>query len=216
MVLIAGAPALLAQLPLQLGERAAKLLATRGIQLIFDDAVASVDAGGLTLHSGRRIPSRCIVWSAGVRPATLVSTLDVVHDGHDAIAIETDFSVRGTDGVWALGDCAAVPKPGGGFYPQTAQHAVHEARHLARNVLARLRGRRATPYRYRSRGIMASIGHREGLAALGGGITLSGLPAWFLWRSNYLTQLPGTDRKARVALDWALDLPFPQDIASVR
>ncbi len=216
LILVAGSERLLDELPQELGRRAHRMLGERGVEIILSDQVASVDAGGISLASGKRFESRCIVWSAGVRPSSLAAKLDLAHSNHHAIAVNADLSVKGSPGVWALGDCAEIAKPGGGAYPRTAQHAVHEAKRLARNLLAKLRGGQTKPYAYRSRGMMASLGAREGLAEIGGRVKLSGFPAWFLWRGYYLWQLPGADRKARVGLDWSIDLPFPHDIASVQ
>ena len=216
VVLVAGSERLLEQLSPALGKLAHGMLGQRGVDVVLGDQVAAVDAGGISLTSGKRYETRCVVWSAGVRPSPLAAELALAHSKHHAIAVNADLSVAGTPGVWALGDCAQIPKPGGGSYPQTAQHAVHEAKRLARNLLARLRGGQTKPYAYRARGMMASLGAHEGLAEIGGRVTLSGLPGWFLWRTYYLWQLPGNDRKARVALDWSLNFPFPQDIASVR
>ncbi|GAC1543494.1 MAG: hypothetical protein NVS3B16_09920 [Vulcanimicrobiaceae bacterium] len=214
VVLVAGSSDLLQQLPARFGKRAANMLAARGVEVVLDDQVASVDGGGLTLKSGKRYASRTVVWSAGVRPAALVETLDVPKSEHGAIAVGSDFAVPQRDNVWALGDCAAIPKPGGGSYPQTAQDAVREGPLLARNIVSALHGRNQRAFRYKSPGMMASLGAREGLAELGPGIMIAGFPAWVLWRGYYLSQLSGLDRKARVALDWTLNLPFPGDIAS--
>ncbi len=216
LVLIAGSDRLLEQLPPKLGELAHRMLARRDIEIILADQVASVDDDGLTLASGRRYESRCVVWSAGVRPAPLAAQLGLPLSKHHAIRVNADLSVVDHPGMWALGDCAEIPTADGGTYPQTAQHAVHEARRLARNIVATLRGRPVEEYAYRTLGMMASLGAHEGLAQLGSRVTLSGLAGWFLWRTYYLSQLPGNSRKARVVLDWTLDLPFPQDIASVR
>ena len=216
LVLVAGSAGLLEQLPAHLGEHAQTLLARRGVEIILNDDAAAVDAGGIHLRSGKRIASRTVIWSAGVRPAELATQLDVQHTAHGAIVVNADLSVAGSPAVWALGDCAHVLKPDGKAYPQTAQHAVHQARLLASNLLAAIAGRRTKPYTYRALGLMASLGAREGLAEFGGRAAVTGVPAWFLWRSYYLSQLPGNDRKARVALDWTLDFPFPHDIASVR
>ncbi len=216
VVLVAGGDRILEQLPARFGSRAQAMLAKRGVEIVLGDEVASVDAGGLTLKSGRRFESKTVVWSAGVRVPELVEQLDLPHSEHHAIQTNPDFSVAGRPGVWALGDCAAVPKPGGGSYPQTAQDAVREGALLARNIDAALRGRRTRPFRYQSMGMMASLGAREGLAELPGGHLLAGFPAWLLWRAYYLSRLPGASRKTRVALDWALSLPFSEDIASIR
>ena len=216
VILVAASDRLLEQLPASLGDSARRMLVERGVEVVLSDRVASVDGSGISLSSGKRFESRCVVWSAGIRPAALAAKLDLAHSAHAAIAVNADLSVKHADGVWALGDCAEIPEPGGGSYPQTAQHAVHEAKRLALNLLARLRGRRTKPFVYRSRGMMASLGAREGLADIGGRLLLSGLPAWLLWRAYYLWQLPRLDRKFRVGLDWALDFSFPHDIASVR
>ena len=216
VVLVAGSDRLLEQLPASLGTMAQRMLQQRGVEVVLGDQVAAVDAGGISLHSGKRYETRCVVWSAGVRPSPLAAGLALAHSEHHAIVVNADLSVAGAPGVWALGDCAQVPKPNGGSYPQTAQHAVHEASVLARNLLATLRGRKTKPYAYRALGMMASLGAHEGLADIGNRLTIAGLPGWLLWRAYYLWQLPGNDRKARVLLDWSLSLPFPQDIASVR
>jgi len=216
VVIVVGGKALLHQLPAAVGERAAAMLARRGIEVIFDDTVAAVDGGGLTLASGTRISSGTVVWSAGVRAMPLVEKLGVPLVAHHAIPVEPDLSVTGMPGYWALGDCAHVPKRGGGAYPQTAQHATHQAVRLANNLLRRARGRATKPYVYKGAGMMASIGAHEGVASLGPGIILAGLPAWFLWRTFYLSQLPSLGRKVRVALDWTLDVRLSKDIASIR
>jgi NADH dehydrogenase len=216
VVLVAGSGRLLEQLPKRFGARAHEMLAARGVEIVLGDDVAAVDAGGLTLKSGRRYESKTVVWSAGVRVPELVEKLDVPHSEHHAIQADADLSVSGRPGVWALGDCASVPKPGGGSYPQTAQDAVREGALLARNIDASLRGRRTKPFRYESLGMMASLGAREGLADVLGGRMVAGFPAWLLWRAYYLSRLPGSARKTRVALDWALSLPFSEDIASIR
>jgi len=215
VVLVAGGARLLEQFPERFSERARAMLTRRGVELILRDDVASVDAGGLTLKSGVRHAAKTVVWAAGVRVPELVEKLDVPHAAHHAIAVNADLSVPQRPGVWALGDCAHVPKPGGGAYPQTAQHAVREAALLARNLVASLRGGATRPMRYRSLGMMASLGDREGLADLGGRALIAGLPAWLLWRAYYLSRLHGAYRKTRVALDWTLSLPFPPDIASI-
>jgi NADH dehydrogenase len=215
MILVAGTGRLLEQLPQRFGDRAAQMLVRRGTEVVFEDDVASVDAGGLTLKSGKRFETGTVVWCAGVGVSRLVEHLALEHSKHHAIVVDADMSVPGRPGVWALGDCAQIPKPGGGSYPQTAQHAVREAPLLARNIEAAIRGRSTRPFRYREAGMMASLGDREGLADIAGRTMVSGLPAWLMWRAYYLARLPGAYRKARVALDWALSLPFPQDITSI-
>jgi NADH dehydrogenase len=115
-------------------------------------------------------------------------------------------------GVWALGDCAAVPDPKTGRpYPPTAQHAIRQGRVLAENVLAAIRGGRKKPFVFETIGLLAAIGKRTGVARIMG-VNFSGFVAWVLWRGIYLSKLPRFEKKVRVALAWLLDLVFTKDL----
>jgi NADH dehydrogenase len=116
--------------------------------------------------------------------------------------------------VWAVGDCALISDPTGGFYPPTAQHALREGNVAARNVVATLYGGRKKSFRYRALGQLAAIGRRTGVAQVFG-LNFSGFFAWWLWRTIYLCKLPRVEKKVRVALDWTLDLCFAKDFACV-
>ena len=216
IVLIEGGPALLAGLPPKMGSYALKNLRKRGVEVILGDGVKSADDDGLELASGRRIETRTIVWSAGVRVSPIVQQTALPHTKHGAIAVERDMSVPEFPGVWAIGDCAAIPDGKGGFFPQTAQHAIREGTALAENIVASLRGARTRPFFFSSLGMMASLGGRKAVAELPGKAVLTGFPAWFLWRSYYLSRLPGLERKLRVAFDWTLELLFARDISELR
>jgi NADH dehydrogenase len=110
-----------------------------------------------------------------------------------------------------LGDCAVVPdRRTGKAYPPTAQHAIREARTVARNIAASLEGRPLAPFRFRTIGQLAAIGRRTGVARVFG-VNFSGFFAWWLWRTIYLSKLPRLEKKIRVAIDWTLDLMFSKD-----
>jgi NADH dehydrogenase len=217
MILIEAGPTLLAGLPPKMGQYARRVLERRGIEVVTGDGVASVDARGLTLQSGRRIESEAIVWSAGVKPSeTIAREPALPKTRRGAIETAPDMSVPGFPGIWALGDCAAIPDGTGGYYPLTAQHAIREGPHVAENIVAAMRGRQTTPFRYRTLGMMAALGGRAGVAQILGDDVITGFVAWFFWRTYYLLRLPGLDRKLRVAFDWTLDLLFPRDTAVLR
>jgi NADH dehydrogenase len=198
-----------------MGAYSVRLLSHRRIQVVLGDPVVAVDAAGLHLGSGRVFAAETIVWSAGVRPPPLLARLPV-ETQRGAIVVNADMSVPGRSGLWAIGDCAVIPAPDGGRYPATAQHAIREGPALAYNILATARGSATKPFRYKTLGMMASLGGRRGVIGFGGGFVLTGFLAWFLWRSYYLVRLPGVDRRLRVAIDWTLDLIFPRDIAELR
>jgi NADH:ubiquinone reductase (H+-translocating) len=118
-------------------------------------------------------------------------------------------------GVWALGDCAMIPtQRTGQFYPPTAQHAQAEAKILAENIRAAVRGGEKKPFVFQQLGKMAVIGRRSGVATVLG-IDVSGPIAWAVWRSLNLSLMPRVDRKIRIMFDWTLDLLFPKELVQV-
>ena len=120
----------------------------------------------------------------------------------------------GTD-VWAIGDCAAVPdasRPGQPC-PPTAQHAIRQGRLVARNVAAVLAGTTPKPFRYRTKGVVAELGHNQAVA-ITLGIRWRGLPAWLIARSYHLLLMPGIGRKLRLLMDWNVALLFGRDTSA--
>ncbi|GAC1444478.1 MAG: NAD(P)/FAD-dependent oxidoreductase [Vulcanimicrobiaceae bacterium] len=218
VVLVEGGKKLLPDLQEGMGEYSAKALSRRGVVVMTDSMVAGADDVGLQIKDGATIPTSTIVWSAGVKPSPVVSALSIANGRGGSVVVDGDLGVPGFPGVWAIGDCAAVPDPDapGKMYPATAQHAIREGPVLAANIVARLRGEPTKTFRYRAMGMMASLGARRGVAGLGGKFLITGFFAWFLWRTYYLARLPGLDRQLRVAFDWALGLFFPRDIAELR
>ncbi|HYZ15870.1 MAG TPA: NAD(P)/FAD-dependent oxidoreductase [Candidatus Acidoferrum sp.] len=223
MILIEAGKALLPDLPAAMGSYTTRNLTQRKVELILGDGVTKIDDQGIELQSGKRIETGTIVWSAGVRPSPVLKDLTGVrHARNGGIVVGQDMST-GVPGVWAIGDCAWIPtKPNAdlndrdAWYPATAQHAIREGPVLADNIVATLRGEPTKPFQFRSLGTMASLGARRGVAALPGGLVLTGFLAWVLWRGYYLARLPGADRRLRVAFDWTLGLLFPRDIAEIR
>jgi NADH dehydrogenase len=217
VVLVEAGKKLLPDLPARMGEYTTEHLRKQGVQLEIGDGVALVDEQGITLQSGRRIETATVIWSAGVRPAPAVLDLPVDHARNGGLFTERDMQVRGRPGVWALGDCAWIPTAQADtWYPPTAQHAIREGPALADNIIALLRGQPTKPFDFTALGTMASLGGRRGVVAFPNGFILTGFLAWVLWRTYYLSRLPGIDRRLRVTVDWTLDLFFARDIAEFR
>ena len=132
--------------------------------------------------------------------------------------MDSTLKVKGQTDIWALGDCASVTDAETGqACPPTAQFALREARTLARNLHAKLRGRPLTPFHFDSLGALCVVGHQTACAELivpyvNKVLRFSGLSAWLLWRAIYLSKLPGLERKVRVLVDWSIELFFPRDI----
>ncbi|MCS7050238.1 MAG: FAD-dependent oxidoreductase, partial [Thermomicrobium sp.] len=137
-------------------------------------------------------------------------------DQRGRIVVDEFLRVHGTTDVWAIGDNAAVADPATGRpYPPTAQHAVRQARLLARNLLASLRGEPLAPMRYRTRGMMVTLGDHSAIAWIGR-VTIDGFLAWWLWRTYALLQIPRWDRRIRLAMEWTLDLLFPPELVQLK
>lgn len=197
-----------------LGAYAARSMQERGLHLILGGRVKSVTARTVYLEGGRRIETNTVVSAVGNAPHPLVQK--VCHSGgfaHERGRIITDSTLRvpGSTHLWAAGDCAAIPSVEGGFCPATAQFAERQGKLVAENIIRFRASKPLLKFDFREIGQLATVGHHHGIALIKG-IRLSGFLAWWVWRTVYLTKLPGFDRKLRVVLDWTLDLFFPRDI----
>jgi NADH:quinone reductase (non-electrogenic) len=210
-VLVDGGPRILGQAPQSLARFAARTLGRRGIDILTGTTVGSVDAGGVTLSDGTRVDSHTVVWTAGVRPNPLLSELGLPLDARGRVSVDETLRVVGAPHVWALGDCAAVPNGAtpDETDPATCQHALRQARRLARNLRGTPR-----PYRYRTRGQMATLGRRHGIAVVGR-LRVRGLPGWLIARGYHVLQLPFAARRARVLADWTVAAMFRRDTAEL-
>lgn len=166
------------------------------------------------LLDSQTIDAGTIVLTAGIVPSAVASAIPVLRDQRGRIAVDATMRSRSHPQVWALGDCAAIPGPDGRPYPALAQHAIREARHLARNIGAVIGGRAPSAFMFRSLGTMASLGHTRAVARVFG-MPLTGFPAWWLRRTYYLFQMPRWDRRLRIVLDWTVALFFRPDITRI-
>src|SRR5207248_5346291 len=195
----------------KLGAYAQQKLSRRGVEILTNTRVAAVTPTVVELSTGEQIPSATMIWTAGTSPNPLLMSLPCMKD-RGRLAVDATMEVDGWPGVWAIGDCAAIPDlVGGGQCPPTAQHALRQGKVLARNILASIRGGEKKPFRFKTIGQLAAIGKRTGVARIFG-VNFSGFVAWWLWRTIYLAKLPRFEKKLRVAIDWTLDLIFSKDI----
>jgi len=210
-VLVDAAPKILPEIPRRLGEYAARRLARRGIEIHVGTTLESYDGTEAALSDGTVVPARTLVWTAGVRANPLLADLDLPLDERGRIVVDATLRVEGTDDVWALGDCAAIPntKTPGSVDPPTSQHALRQARRLAKNLAGD-----PQPYGYRMLGQVATLGRFKGIAELPG-LHVWGFPGWFVTRTYHLYQLPLLSRKLRVVVDWTVSLFFRRDIVEL-
>jgi NADH dehydrogenase len=218
-VLVDLAPAVLPELGPRLGSYALSVLRDRGVEVRLGTSVASADDRSVTLTDGSVIPSRTLVWSAGVVASPLVATLGLPLQ---AGRLSTDAQMRADDGIWAVGDAAAVPdlaatvEPGAAAPPTapTAQHAQRQGKVVGGNIAASLGHGRSRNYRHKDLGLVADLGGAKAVARPLG-VELTGLPAKAVARGYHLLALPCTSNRVRVLADWLLTAVLPPQAASL-
>lgn len=210
-VLVDAAAKILPEIPTRLGDYAAALLARRGIDIRVQTTLEKVEPHAVRLSDGTQILTSTVVWTAGSKANPLVAELGLPLDERGRVRVDPTLRVEGTDGIWALGDCAAVPNEAtpGRTDPPTSQHALRQARRLATNIAGDPR-----PHRYRMIGEGATLGRYKGIANVFG-VPLKGFLGWWVTRTYHLLQLPLFSRKLRVVTDWTVSLFFRRDIAEL-
>ena len=210
-VLVDGAQRILGQTLDGLARFAERTLRRRGIEIVTQTRLTSVDAHGVALSDGHRIETSTVVWTAGVAANPLVTILGLPVDEHGRVEVDETLRVVGSPDIWSLGDCAAVPNQAtpGVTDPPTCQHALRQARRLSRNLRGTPR-----PYKYRSLGHMATLGRRHGIAVVAG-LRLRGIAGWAFARGYHVLQLPFAARRARVIADWTAAALFRRDLAEL-
>lgn len=235
--LIDHAPKLLPELGDRLGRKALEIIGAQGTEVSLGVSVSDVSEDSVTLTDGRSLGCHTLIWTAGVTASPLVATLGS-ETVHGRLAVRADLQVPGVEGVFALGDAAAVPDlaaaragAGGGtpagagtlagasagadggsvpVCPPTAQHAMRQGRRAARNVAAVLRGRPTKPYEHRDLGLVVDLGGRDSLARPLG-VELSGLPARLVTRGYHVAALRTSNARCRTVANWLLDAATGND-----
>ena len=215
IVLVHAGPYLLPGFGPSLGKYTTRRLRQTGVRLVLNKRLARVEQDRVVLEDGTEIGTMTVVSTVGNAPHPVVQSVPGRKDERGWIMPDATFKVPGVEHVWALGDSASIIDPKNGQpMPATAQHAVREGPHAARNVLAALDGQPLEPFSYAQQGMLVSLGRFRGVGEILG-IKVSGLIAWIAWRGYYLLRLPTWDRKIRVAVDWTLDWFLRRDIVEI-
>ncbi len=220
VILIDSEDKLLAEVDEELGEFALEKLRVSGVEFMMRCPVSGATPNSIKLYDGTIIPCYTLIWSAGVTPSKLVAGLPCEHDRGHRIVANNYLQVPGYSGVYVLGDCASITDPHTGKpYPPTAQHAIRQGKVAAKNIISALKGEKEDKYKvkfdYKTKGMMAEIGKRDGVAILFNKFKLHGFVAWWLWRTYYLANLPTARKKLKVLGDWISDLIFKPDVSMI-
>jgi NADH dehydrogenase len=204
----------------KLGVYTVRQLTERGIQVFLETRVDTMVDGKVRLSDGTEFETATIVWTAGVKANPMLTKTDLPLDERGRVRCTTTLQVAGLSNAYSAGDCAGVPDlskvdedPSATCSP-SAQHAVRQAKVLADNVIAAIRGEDAKPYEHKYVGSVASLGLYKGVADVYG-VRLKGLPAWFMHRTYHLSRMPTFNRKVRVLSDWTGALVLRREVVAL-
>jgi NADH dehydrogenase len=213
-LLLQGGDRIMPEVNAELADYGARVLdKRRGAAIQTNTRVRAIEPGKIHLPEVT-IEADTIILAAGIVPNPVVASLPVERGKRGHIVVEGTMRCRSHPEVWALGDCASIPAPDGKPYPTLAQHALREAKMLARNIFAVSNGRPPQPFVYDTLGMMGSLGHSKAFSQLLK-VRLRGFPAWFVRRTYYLLQMPGWGRRLRILVDWTFALLFRPDIVKI-
>ncbi|MFH8624983.1 NAD(P)/FAD-dependent oxidoreductase [Streptomyces vietnamensis] len=217
-VLVEASDRILPEVGEEMGRYTIRELRGRNIDVRLETRLESCEDRVAVLSDGTRLPTRTVVWTAGVKPAPVLAATDLPLNERGRLRCTAQLAVEGTAHAWAAGDAAAVPdvtakEPDKECAPN-AQHAVRQAKVLAENIAASLRGQPLKEYEHAYVGSVASLGLHKGVAHVYGR-KLKGYPAWFMHRAYHLSRVPTFNRKARVLAEWTLSGLFKREIVSL-
>ena len=200
----------------------------RGIDIRLKTAVTSFDGNEVTTKSldeslkdsidtsqTNSIITKTLIWTAGVTPVNTIKR-SMFKTEKGKLIVNDYLEVPDFPGVFAIGDCALFLNPETQRpFPPTAQIAEAQAKVAAKNLISLIKNSEKEKFVYHSKGQMAIIGKRSGIATFMG-INISGFWAWLIWRNVYLSKISTFDKRTRVFLDWVIDLFFDRDISRLK
>jgi NADH dehydrogenase len=219
VIIIQSGNRLLPEMSEELAGFAMRKLIQSGVEVILNTRVIGATTNSVKLNDDRAISTSTIIWSGGVASNPITEELPCEHDKKSGrIIVDKFLEIQGYPGVFAIGDCAFIIDPNTGYpYPPTAQHAIREGTAVANNIISMIEGKTSNKkiFDYKTKGMMATIGKRNGVGAILG-IEVQGFIAWWIWRTYYLANLPTLQKKIRVMADWTLDVFFKRDVTMLR
>ena len=228
IILVSATDKILEQIDEGLGKFALEKLEENGVEFIMNSKVKGATKEKAILDNDTEIPCYTIIWTTGVTQNDLIANLNCEHGKGHRILANNYLEVKNYENeVYALGDCASITYPHtGNPYPPTAQHAIRQSDIVANNIMLsiyekrrgkeKLEEKKKKKFNYKTKGMMAQIGKRTGVAILFGKIKLHGFLAWWLWRTYYLANLPTIKKKLKVVGDWTSDVLFKPDVSQVQ
>jgi NADH:ubiquinone reductase (H+-translocating) len=223
IILVSAGQKILPEVTEDLSQFALQKLRESGIEVILNTRLEGAATSNVKLSDGSSIACNTFVWAGGGKPDDLIMNLPCEHDKSGRLLTNNYLEVNGYEYVFSLGDCACIVDHNTGKpYPPTAQHALRQGQIAAHNLIYAIREGRADhskktkqSFDYKTKGVMALIGRRNGVGILFGH-RVHGFVGWFIWRFYYLSTLPTVQKKLRVMVDWFIDLFFKRDVTRLK
>lgn len=226
VVLISSGQRILPEVTEDLSDFALQKIRKNGVEVLLNTRLQAADTNSIKLSDGSSISCNTLVWAGGNKPDNLIINLSCEHDKGGRLLTNKYLEVQGHEYVFSLGDCACIVDPNTGKpYPPTAQHALKQGRIAAHNIVYSVREEPALKanrdnkgkkvFDYKTKGVMALIGRRNGVGILFG-LRVHGFIGWCVWRFYYLSTLPTLQKKLRVMVDWFIDLFFKRDVTRLK
>ena len=226
VVLISSGQRILPEVTEDLSDFALQKIRKNGVEVLLNTRLQAADTNNIKLSDGSSISCNTLVWAGGNKPDNLIINLSCEHDRGGRLLTNKYLEVQGHEYVFSLGDCACIVDPNTGKpYPPTAQHALKQGRIAAHNIVYSVRKDPALEanrdnkgkkvFDYKTRGVMALIGRRNGVGILFG-LRVHGFIGWCVWRLYYLSTLPTMQKKLRVMVDWFIDLFFKRYVTRLK
>lgn len=181
------------------------------VRIMTGSKVTRVGRDFIEVNGKKRVRTQTVIWTAGVTSNVLETEPKLKRDGRMKILVGPTLQVPGHREAFAIGDCSSME---GAPIPATGQVSIQQAATAARNIAALASGKPAGKFRYDHKGSMMSMGPKYAAAHIGD-IVVHGWWVWFLWRTIYLSKMMGTRNKAKIAMDWLVDILFKRDTAQV-
>ncbi len=202
VILIEAGSRILPQFCQQLAARATRDLESLGVQVWTASKVTHIDAQGVEIGQ-ERIRASTVLWAAGVKVSSVSKRLGVTLDRQERVVVEEDMSLKAHPEVFVAGDQAGFYHNGDQPLPGLAPVAIQQGRHIARLICGELSGRERTPFRYRDKGQMATIGRSRAVVQTQR-LQFGGFAAWLAWLVVHIYYLAGFKNRFFVVIQWAL------------
>jgi NADH dehydrogenase len=203
IILVEQGPELLAAFSPKSQRYARRELERKGVEIRTGVALRSLTAEQVELDTGESLPTRCLVWGAGVKANPLAEALGMPTGRGGRVTVEADLSLPGQPNAFLIGDMADIAAPDGSRLPQLAQVAIQGGKHASEQIVRTIERRPRTVFRYVDKGTMATIGRRAAVAEMAGGLELTGPLAWLAWLGLHLVYLLGVRNRVSVVVNWA-------------